>query len=171
MNDAPKYDISFCSDDEDDPPHQCAMRRAIEATLHRYKMKHVCLNVAIVDDERMAQLNEQYLGHHGPTDVLTFDLRDCERTDDPSAPVGQLDLSNILDIEGEIVLSIDTASREAGARDHSVESEMALYAVHGTLHLLGHDDQSEADAASMHEIEDAILSEVGLGAAFRSEEL
>jgi rRNA maturation RNase YbeY len=47
---------------------------------------------------------------------------------------------------------------------------MALYAVHGTLHLLGHDDQSESDAASMHEIENAILSEVGLGVAFGSEE-
>ena len=170
MNDTPVYDISFCSEDEDDPPHQCAIRRAIEATLHRHKIQHAHINVAVVNDERMAQLNEQYLGHHGPTDVLTFDLRDRERIDDQSAPVGQLDLSNILEIEGEIVLSIDTATREAEARDHSVESEMALYAVHGTLHLLGHDDQSEAEAASMHEIEDAILSELGLGAAFRSKE-
>jgi probable rRNA maturation factor len=168
MNDTPAYDISFCSDDEDEPPHQCAMRRAIEATLHRHKMEHARINVAVVDDEHMAQLNELYLGHHGPTDVLTFDLRDS--TDDPSTPVDRLELSNMPGIEGEIVLSIDTATREAEARDHSVESEMALYAVHGTLHLLGHDDQSESDAASMHEIENAILSEVGLGVAFGSEE-
>lgn len=120
MNDAPVYDISFCSDDEDDPPHECAMRRAIEATLRRHQAEHARISVAVVDDEHMAQLNEQHLGHHGPTDVLTFDLHDRERTDDPSAPAGQLDLSNTLEIEGEIVLSIDTATREAEARGHSV---------------------------------------------------
>jgi len=147
------------------------MRRAIEATLHRHQAEHARISIAVMGDEQMAQLNEQYLGHDGPTDVLTFDLSDRERTDDPPPPVGQLASSHTPEIEGEIVLSIDTATREAEVRDHSVESEMALYVVHGTLHLLGHDDQSETDAAAMHEIENAILSEVGLDPAFGSEEL
>lgn len=107
--------------------------------------------MAIVDDAHMAELNEAHLAHQGPTDVLTFDLRDSE---------------NSPRIEGQIVISIDTARREAAERGHSLEAELALYAIHGTLHLLGHDDHDAAEAAAMHKLEDELLTSLGMGATF-----
>lgn len=100
----------------------------------------------------MAQLNEKHLGHHGPTDVLTFDLGDGGT-----------------EIEGEIVISLDTARREAKRRGHSTSAEVALYAVHGALHLLGYDDHDPRRAARMHRMEDEILQSVGLRAVYANE--
>lgn len=97
----------------------------------------------------MALLNERHLGHHGSTDVLTFDLGDGGA-----------------DIEGEIVISLDMARREAKRRGHSAQAEVALYAVHGVLHLLGYDDHDPRHAARMHRMEDEILQACGMGKVF-----
>jgi len=130
---------------------------AIVAALRRHGAASARITVAVVDDAHIADLNQTHLQHAGPTDVLTFDLRDehVDATDPRSA------------VEGEIVVSAETAAREASARGHSEEAELALYAVHGTLHLLGYDDQTEEDAARMHAVEDEILVSVGLGAVFQ----
>ncbi|MGB2986026.1 MAG: rRNA maturation RNase YbeY [Phycisphaerae bacterium] len=145
------------------------MREVIEAALHRHQTPSARISVALVDDVRMAHLNKLHLGHEGPTDVLAFDLRD----DPPVPPLvrggaggGLGDGAGGL-VEGEIVVSVDTAVREADKRGHSVEAELALYTVHGMLHLLGYDDQHEHDASRMHEVEDEILTALGLGAVYR----
>jgi probable rRNA maturation factor len=106
------------------------------------------ISVALVNDAAMAQLNWDYLGHNGPTDVLSFDLRDA--VDEKTA------------IDGEIVMSVDMAVKQARKRGHAVEAELALYAVHGTLHLLGYDDRRKADAKRMHAMENEILSSIGM---------
>ena len=131
------------------------LREAIEATLRRHKVASAQLSVALVDDAGIARLNEIHLGHQRSTDVLAFDLRD-----DHGAGAGQAP-----SIDGEIVLSVETATRESRKRGHDVVAEMALYAVHGTLHLLGYDDRGEEEAARMHDQEDEILVSLGLGAA------
>ena len=105
-------------------------------------------------------MNKRYLKREGPTDVLSFDLRDgdADRDGDSSGKA----------VDGEIVVSVDTAAREALRRGHSLDAEVALYAVHGTLHLLGYSDREERDAARMHEVEDEILTASGMGAVYRS---
>lgn len=76
----------------------------------------------------------------------------------PPASVGVL--------EGDIIVSADTAAREAEARGHDLAAELALYAVHGALHLLGYDDADPADAQRMHDMEDEVLSAVGIGPVY-----
>ena len=108
------------------------------------------LGVTVVGDDRMASLHQQYKDVTGTTDVLTFDLR--EDVDEP--------------IEGDIVVCLDEARRQAGDHGHGVREETLLYAVHGLLHLLGEDDHDEAAAARMHRREDELLERAGIGRVY-----
>lgn len=110
------------------------------------------LGLAIVGDEEMARLHVQWKNVPGTTDVLTFDLAE------PDAPEQM--------VEGDVVLCLDEARRQAEARGHTVRQEMLLYAVHGLLHLLGEDDQDPAAYQRMHQREDALLTRLGVGPVF-----
>lgn len=122
------------------------------------------LSVVVIDDAKMAAMHEQFTGVTGTTDVLTFDLCDHapptrDRSGNPAPPAGPLD--------GEIYLCLDEARRRAEQFGHTVEAELLLYAVHGTLHLLGYDDHRPADHRRMHAEEDRLLEAVGVGAVYR----
>ena len=114
------------------------------------------LSVAVVGPAAMARLHERFMDLSGPTDVLTFDLdSDCSR--------GHLD--------SEIVLCADVAQRSAGNRGATLaacRAELALYLVHGILHLSGYDDHTTADYRRMHAREDELLTQLGFGPVFRS---
>lgn len=129
------------------------LRRAVKAALRAHGVQRAKVGLRLVSDEEMASMNQKHLSHEGPTDVLTFDLRD-EGAD--------------CDLEGEIALSVETAGREAESLGHSLDAELALYAVHGVLHLLNYQDDSRDAAATMHEMEDRILGSLGLGAVYAS---
>ena len=135
------------------------LRSAIEAALRRHQTPKALISLALVGDAHIARLSGTYLHREGPTDVLAFDLRDADVAGQSHCP----------SLEGEIVVSVETAAREANARGHTLEAELALYAVHGTLHLLGYDDHTEKGAVRMHEMEDEILTSIGIGAVFRSD--
>jgi probable rRNA maturation factor len=150
-------DLSFCIDvtvaDDVPPPDLNSLREAVAHTLESLRCQAAEVRVSIVSDATMATLNERFLGHDGPTDCITFDLSD---SDDAT-------------IDGEIVVSADTALRQAAIREHDPKHEIALYAIHGTLHLLGFDDKSPESAAEMHAIEDKLLTELGIGPIFARE--
>ena len=105
----------------------------------------VSLSVAFVDDATIQNLHHQYLGMDTPTDVLSFPLQDEEE-------------DNYL---GEVVLSIDTARREAQRRGHSFEAEIMLYLIHGVLHLLGYNDQAEGEREAMEGRQNELLQRLG----------
>ncbi len=111
------------------------------------------LSVVVVDDAAMTLLHDQHLGLDSTTDVLTFDLRDA--ADQP--------------VDGEIVVCLDEARRQAQRRGHDTRVEVLLYAVHGLLHLLGEDDHDDADYRRMHRREDELLIALGIGAVFGRE--
>ena len=159
MEDDSPYDIAIARASGPAPVSDECLAGAIRATLCRHQTPAAQISVALVDDPCIAELNETHLHHRGPTDVLAFDLRDD--AEDETAEVARGPL------EGEIVVSVDTAAREAEARGHGFDAEVALYVVHGTLHLLGYDDQVEADAVRMHAVEDEILASVGVGPVYR----
>lgn len=124
---------------------------------------HAQLSIAVVDDLVMSGLHRRYCGIPGPTDVLTFDLRVGPAAND----------SDLL--EGEVVVCADVARREAlrrigrAARSQwlsAARAELALYVVHGILHLCGYDDHRPADFAAMHAREDEILQYLGVGSVF-----
>ena len=92
------------------------------------------ISVAIVSDRAMARLHVAFMGIAGPTDVLTFD-------------------------HGEIVMSAQTAALYAPDYGHRIEQELALYTVHGLLHLNGFDDVTSPDAARMRKVQSRVLKE------------
>jgi probable rRNA maturation factor len=110
--------------------------------------RDVVLSFAVLGDEGMARLHERYAGVPGPTDVLSFPLAE--------EPV----------LMGEVAISADTAAREAAGRPHSPYDELLLYAVHGVLHLLGHDDHDADRRRRMRRAERTALAALGHPAVF-----
>ena len=98
------------------------------------------IDLVFVDDQSMAALNETYLGHDGPTDIITFDY---------STPTL---------LHGELVICPQVAARHARKFDNTLGEELARYVIHGVLHLLGHDDHDPNDQAKMKTEEDRLLN-------------
>lgn len=103
------------------------------------------LSLAVVDDETIHQVNRDFLEHDYPTDVISFVL---DQSDDT--------------LEGEIVASAETAIAEAARYGWNPEDELLLYITHGTLHLVGYDDQTPEAKAEMRKRERHYLAEFGL---------
>ncbi|MEX1017236.1 MAG: rRNA maturation RNase YbeY [Phycisphaeraceae bacterium] len=135
----------------------------LEPTLHQLARQAGVtrgeLTVLAVDDDAMSRMHEQYAGVPGTTDVLSFDL-----TDAPAAPGADRAAPDV--VEGDIVICLDEARRQAHRRGHDARLEALLYALHGLLHLLGEDDHDEQAYQRMHAREDALLQAVGLDAVF-----
>jgi probable rRNA maturation factor len=94
----------------------------------------------------MAHLNKQYRGIDGPTDVLSFGC------DDPCAASGDEPLTL-----GDVVISPEVAAQQAAELGHTVEEELDMLLVHGILHLLGYDHESDDEAAVMQARERALI--------------
>ena len=101
------------------------------------------ISIVLCDDLFIQTLNDDYRGKDKATDVLSF------AQEDP----------NLL---GDIVISLPTAARQAEAAHWPLESEIALLAVHGLLHLLGYDDETAAGAWEMQRRTEAVLTECGI---------
>ena len=102
------------------------------------------LSVVFVDDAALAALHGRFLGDDSPTDVMSFDLG--EETPGPG---------------GELYVSVERARSRAGERDVPVGRELALYVVHGTLHLCGYDDHEQDDRAAMRAAEHMVMTSLG----------
>ncbi len=152
MNEDDPYDIQVHNEHADDGVDPSMLQEGIREALQRFDIASADLSVAVVSDTEIAELHEKYMNIKGATDVLTFDFAEQNRA-----------RANGRHVEGEIVVSADTAKRRADERAHPVGAELALYVVHGTLHLLGMDDATEQQAMKMHEMEDEILAAIGVG--------
>ena len=118
--------------------------RILQAARQALGDRHVtALSIAIVDDAIMAGLHERFMGDARATDVLTFDLRDDPRSNE---------------IEGEIVVSAETARREAVRRRLEPDAELLRYVIHGVLHLLAMDDRTAAGRRRMRRAETRTLN-------------
>ena len=104
------------------------------------------ISLAFVDNATIHTLNKRYLDHDEPTDVLSFPL---------SEP-------NAKRLAGELVIGVEVAQAQAMERGHDVQQELALYVIHGLLHLCGYDDKTEAAARAMRERERYYLTELRL---------
>jgi len=93
------------------------------------------VEVSLVSDEAIARVHGEFMDDPTPTDVITFH-------------------------HGEILVSLETARREAPAHDHDAAEEAFLYVVHGLLHLNGHSDAGETDRRAMARLQERIVREV-----------
>ncbi len=106
------------------------------------------LSIALVDDREIAALNRAHRGRRGPTDVLSFSLLEGDH-----APYrGRL--------LGDVVISVDTARRQARRTHTGFDAELLRLLIHGTLHLLGHDHEEEGEARAMRAEERRVLRAV-----------
>jgi len=112
---------------------------------------HVEVSVAFVDDEAITELNVNYRGKAGPTDVLSFALEEGEELlTHPDAPR----------MLGDVVISLERALSQAEDYGHSLEREIAYLLVHGLLHLAGYDHDDE-NAGEMNTLNEDIVRELG----------
>lgn len=120
------------------------------------------VDVTIVDDAEIHELNREYRGMDKPTDVLSFALdEDSEDSDEPEllgAPEEHL--------YGDIIISAETALRQAEEYGHGLERELTYLAVHGMFHLLGYDHMTEAEKAVMRAKEEEALRAINLSEEF-----
>ena len=122
------------------------MRRIAREVLDGEGVKEAEISLAFVDNATIHTLNKRYLDHDEPTDILTFPLSE------PSAKK----------LAGELVISAEMAKSVAEERGHGVDVELALYVIHGILHLCGFDDGTPKDANAMRRRERHYLQRLGL---------
>ena len=109
------------------------------------------LSVALIGDTEMHTLNRDWRDKDRPTDVLAFALREGE------------DAGVHPDVLGDVVISLDTAARQAAARDATLADEVRVLLAHGILHLLGYDhERSPADARRMFAKQRALLRQLAV---------
>ena len=119
--------------------------------------REVNVSVAVVTDERIAELNRTFRNETGPTDVLAF-------------PFGEKEMGLEDDrVFGEIVISAERARHEARLRHVDAGGELILYAVHGMLHLAGYDDRSAEGEKEMRRRETEVLGSPGSSNGGRKE--
>ena len=104
------------------------------------------VSVLLADDEWVRTLNRDYRGVDAPTDVLAFSQLEGE---DFGCEGG-----NVL---GDVVISVETASRQAQEHGHALDDEIDVLLVHGLLHLLGYDHEKPEDARRMFARQDELL--------------
>ena len=122
------------------------------------------LSVALCGDDYIRALNAEWRGLDEATDVLSF-----PQVEAPDDADGETDDASLFAeghaLLGDVIISVDTAARQAAARGATLEEEVQVLLVHGLLHLLGydHDDVSEDDAAAMASEEARVLHRMGWG--------
>lgn len=151
----------------------------------KFEKKDAELNVVFTDNKRIKEINKTFLGHDYATDVITFayyepPLNEAgasynldrsasprnkrgvkggeERTKKTAGKKGAVRGNTLT---GEIIISVEMAKKLAQKNDCAVEGEIALYLIHGLLHLFGYDDKQKKDAKKMHQREGELLSALG----------
>lgn len=110
-------------------PLVVAQTKSSEAPLQHLE----AVEISLVSDESIAKVHGEFMAEPTPTDVITFQ-------------------------HGEILISLDTAMRQAAENSEPYEREVTRYIVHGLLHLAGWDDREEAERAAMHGVQEQILN-------------
>ena len=119
--------------------------RAVNAAANITKQDDAKLDLLLAGDDVLAELNQQWRGKTGPTDVLSF----------PAAP-------NPEHFLGDIAIAYDIAARDADKSSVSIAAHLSHLLVHGFLHLLGHDHVGDDEAEHMEAIECEVLASLGI---------
>ncbi|MEB3186769.1 MAG: rRNA maturation RNase YbeY [bacterium] len=142
-------------EDEQDRPLDAGHWRSVMERMLRHEEQDARteISVTFVDDASIQELNREHRGKDRPTDVLSFPQWDPE-DELPPAPL-PIPL-------GDIVISVETAERQASEYGHSLEREIGFLLAHGLLHLLGLDHETPEEESVMRERQRRLLEAVGL---------
>lgn len=156
------------------------LRDAVGRVLTGERIAFATISLALVDDSEIHRINREFLGHDYPTDVISFRLGGGnQETEDwrqeteagveefetdalgqraASLPPLNPQPSTFNHLDGELIVSTETAQREAAAHGWTVDDELLLYVVHGMLHLCGYDDLTDEARPIMRAREREVLS-------------
>jgi probable rRNA maturation factor len=127
----------------------------VAKTILRHEgVQKASLSIVFVTRQRIKALNKKFLHRDHSTDVLAFDLRD-------GAFLGRKEKRKLKVITGDIIISTDAAWKNSRIYGTALSQELALYIIHGILHLLGFDDHRSGDIKKMRKKEQEILSCLG----------
>ena len=134
------------------------VREAVEATLDLENYQNTAeVSITFTDNESIHKLNAKYRGVDRPTDVLSFPLFDYEGTSE-EPPVDEM-----MNMLGDIVISLERAGEQAEEFGHSFEREVAFLTAHSMLHLLGYDHElGEEEDREMREKQNIVMDMLGL---------
>jgi probable rRNA maturation factor len=138
-----------------EPGAEAVVRRAISQAAAAVRAAGPAAEVAVLlcDDDTIAALNAQWRGREEPTNVLSF----------PALPASEVSVSESGAVHlGDIAIACETVVREAREQGRTVSQHLAHLAVHGFLHLLGYDHQSDGEAEHMEGLEREILTGLGI---------
>lgn len=117
--------------------------------------EHCEVSISLIDDAEMHRLNREYRGIDRTTDVLSFAQQEIRDTDVIQPLLNDGNQPMLL---GDVLLSVETAQKQAEEHGHSCERELSILLIHGMLHLLGHDHQTDEEADVMERLErDALI--------------
>lgn len=114
------------------------------------------LSVTFVTNDRIQEINREYRDKDKPTDVISFAMEELGEGETEIAGEG------IPRVLGDIIISIQRTEEQAGEYGHSFERELGFLAVHGFLHLLGYDHETDEEEREMFGRQKGILDEYGL---------
>ncbi|MBS0263355.1 MAG: rRNA maturation RNase YbeY [Planctomycetes bacterium] len=134
----PAYEISIVNRQRAVPIDRRTLRSLARATLAMEGVSSAEISVAFVSDAEIHEINRNFLNHDFPTDVISF-LLEGDGTDLAGA-AGTVRRGANRVLDGEIVISTETAAHNASRHQTTTSHELALYLVHGLLHLCGYDD-------------------------------
>ncbi|MBL8814434.1 MAG: rRNA maturation RNase YbeY [Planctomyces sp.] len=168
------FEIDICNRQSGIPINLEFLEIAVKAVLEAEQVASAVLSITIVDNAEIHTLNRDYLQHDYPTDVISFGLEHSEQShnthdDDPDAtdegcgaraecPCGPPSGRAVdADIEGEVIASAEMAAEMCGRAGWSDQKELALYVIHGVLHICGYDDLTPNEQIIMRQREQAAL--------------
>jgi probable rRNA maturation factor len=138
------YQVSLANEQSRHAVVEAQLVAAVNAVLADSTFTSATVSLAVVDDPTIHEINRRHLDHDYPTDVLSFVLHDDGEH-----------------LEGEVIISADTAAAAAAEIGWAPATEQLLYVIHGTLHLVGHDDRSPAEVDRMRAAEEKYLRQLG----------
>jgi probable rRNA maturation factor len=119
------------------------------------------VSILLVDDEKIREINKEYRDIDKSTDVLSFPIVDMHEGEILSDE-GDIDMDDNMLLLGDIIISMETAVKQAAEYGHSLERELAFLTCHGVFHLIGYDHMNSEDEKKMMGKQEKLLEQMGL---------
>ncbi|MFO1129097.1 MAG: rRNA maturation RNase YbeY [Rhodospirillales bacterium] len=139
-------------------------RRAARAAFARswFRPQPAAATLVLADDVRVAGLNRAFRGIDAPTNVLSFPAENDPAPGAPPSGDGVDDPAEPAAVLGDIIIAYETVAAEAHRDGKSLGAHLSHLVVHGILHLLGYDHQTDSEAEVMENLETAVLAGLGI---------
>lgn len=134
------------------PMSSAEVRRRAERMLRALRLEGAELSILLCDDRAIQRLNREFRQKDRPTDVLAFSMREGEG---PQAGQARRAQPEVL---GDVVISFETARRQAARGGRTIASEVTILLAHGFLHLLGFDHRTDAEERRMKARTDVLVA-------------